>query len=760
MAGKLRKPSESNIKGEINFIQNHVPPFDAGTYRLVLSQALSVAKEPLKKTVEFAVAGERFRFNPNEFGTCFPPADGVGAYDNVLPHIVLTRKTLPWERMVSTKEFKNGDVTPWIGLLVFEEQNAPKLQSVKVGDLFDEEDNEKSTLAKDPHIFSSFSRRPPDYEKVDIKDEKVLGYHENADDPCQVIDIPLETFNQVAPAQKDLHLLAHARKLSIPIPGTEDKGTSDYSVVFGNRLPAVGKRNTVYLVSLEGVGDYLPEADSKAVEATKSQEARNKTTIRLVVLHSWAFKVEPSKEENHQSFAQLIANLNGGDRSRSLLRWSRQTGSPEVDKAFELGFTALPHQTRLNDKTVSWYRGPFVPHPAEKTIDLPILGADAITFLNEETGMFDVSYAAAWQIGRLLALNNKGFATQLYNWKRGVRRQTSDKMVQKHLRAMAPHHETEEEKANKRSLVQRIITNSLQNALDGKSFSGTASPHRGDRHAEKMKSIKGPEALQQLHNDKPVVPDSLSKWLGRLMLLHGVPFNYLVSDAEILPVESLRFFRLDMNWMASLIDGANSIGRTGDADAHDQVFAEHLFEQGLESAGLDEHTEVSGFLLRSALVDGWWPGMKVDGYNVAEPHPEDGYRLPILRLERLAPNVLLCLFKGVVQRLDFHPPPEGLHFGLTVLKRSQGVPIEFEKDLRDLKTGKQITVSIEGKDMAKAVAIPFRGKRVLQVAKLAEDLKEKLGNQKFTSAEFAMQMIEGTQMGGFIHEEKVRNNNA
>lgn len=761
---------KSNIAGQISFIQNHIPPFDAGTYRLVLSQSVTVIGNPkLERSFQFAVTGERFRFKPSELGTVFPPADSTGEYDNVLPHVVLTRKSLPWERTATggaPQESANHDVAPWIGLLLFSEVEMPSIQTVTVGDLFDKTDFDKSQLP--PSVFSAFSRRPPDL-PAPRPPKTELGYHETTADLCRVIDIPLATFNRIAPAKDDLHWLAHARKLTMPLPQkaptTDPPQTisSDFAAVFGNRLPQVGENNTAVLVSLEGIANYLPDAAGQPAADTHKQVAQQKTALRLVVLHSWSFKVSPAQQKNHQSFAQLIANLNGRDPNQSLLRWTQPTDNVDVDRAFALGYTALPHQTRQGDQTISWYRGPFVPYPVQKTLSLPIMSADGATFYDQEMGMFDVAYAAAWQLGRLLALNNKAFATDLYTWKRVVRQRTHDSMVQKHLRAMAPQEVNADEEAHKRTLVQTILTSSLRNALDHKQFKAESVPPRSDRHDQKMQAVTDTVELEKL-NDRPPVPPSLTKWLGRLLLLHGVPFNYLVPDQRLLPPESLRFFRLDANWMASLIDGANALGRIGSADAHDQVFADYLFEQACAAANMQSLDQVSGFLLCSALVDGWWPGLKIDGYSKAEDHPEADCRLPILRQEQLAPNVLLCLFDGIVKRLDFHPPPEGLHFGLTVLQRDDnGTPVVFEKELRNLVTGKEIIVT--GKDdqdgptadTAKAVhEIPFRGERVLQVTLLADVLSDQLGNPaRFTSAEFAMQMIEGTQMGGFIHVGEV-----
>ncbi|WP_344809261.1 hypothetical protein [Microlunatus ginsengisoli] len=61
--------------------------------------------------------------------------------------------------------------------------------------------------------------------------------------------------------------------------------------------------------------------------------------------------------------------------------------------------------------------------------------------------------------------------------------------------------------------------------------------------------------------DQVPVPAAIVDWLGRLHTLLGVPFGYLLPDEEMLPPESIRFFRLDEAWIEALIDGAFSLGR-------------------------------------------------------------------------------------------------------------------------------------------------------------------------------------------------------
>jgi hypothetical protein len=96
-----------------------------------------------------------------------------------------------------------------------------------------------------------------------------------------------------------------------------------------------------------------------------------------------------------------------------------------VKEAFELGYTALDHRIRNGENTVSWYRGPFTPLSylkLETYTHLP--SADAALRYDYDTGLLDASYAAAWQLGRLLALQNTHFAKSLYRYRNQERRKT------------------------------------------------------------------------------------------------------------------------------------------------------------------------------------------------------------------------------------------------------------------------------------------------------------------------------------------------
>jgi hypothetical protein len=101
-------------------------------------------------------------------------------------------------------------------------------------------------------------------------------------------------------------------------------------------------------------------------------------------------------------------------------RLQRPSASPDVriTGAFNMGFSALNHITRVGQPTVSWYRGPLLPLYMEKDPppDYPdgnYPNSDAPLRFDPEIGMFDVTYSVAWELGRLLGMQDGEFAAAI-----------------------------------------------------------------------------------------------------------------------------------------------------------------------------------------------------------------------------------------------------------------------------------------------------------------------------------------------------------
>src|SRR5688572_25972934 len=113
--------ARANAPGKIEFIQFHRPGLEDGDYEIVITHEVQTAdgKVPptsftVKKT--FTVAGERFALNPADIHAVFPPEGSLGEHSNVLPHMILNRSTLPWEREAE----KGKQDAPWLALLLFD----------------------------------------------------------------------------------------------------------------------------------------------------------------------------------------------------------------------------------------------------------------------------------------------------------------------------------------------------------------------------------------------------------------------------------------------------------------------------------------------------------------------------------------------------------------------------------------------------------------------------------------------------------------
>lgn len=243
------------------------------------------------------------------------------------------------------------------------------------------------------------------------------------------------------------------------------------------------------------------------------------------------------------------------------------------------------------------------------------------------------------------------------------------------------------------------------------------------------------------------MPVSLANWLARLRLLYGVPFNYLVPDSRLLPKESVRFFYIDRNFTDRLVDGALSVGKTTTreyaqaqathgalrekVDENERVIRAQLRKTpGVARIVATQTADLTGLLLRSRAVSGW-PGLEVKAYRDITTARPEGRRLELLRMDRLAPDVLLCIFEGVPTRVDVEEPREGIQFGVDlqdnngdgIVEPSAATPSGFRLKLRKLRgasTGQTVGT--------RTVAVPVRRahRRVLHLRALRDTLQQEL----------------------------------
>jgi hypothetical protein len=264
------------------------------------------------------------------------------------------------------------------------------------------------------------------------------------------------------------------------------------------------------------------------------------------------------------------------------------------------------------------------------------------------------------------------------------------------------------------------------------------------------------------------LPTTVVEWLARLVLLQGVPFQYLVPDEDMLPPESIRFFYLNTNWIDALVDGAMSLGRNLTAAALDRAVRPELTAAVRARAGSARRRTlglapraaslqvVSGFLLRSSVVGGY-PGLGVNAYPQIGTPPDAATRLPILRLEQLGPQsgVLLCLIDGDAMQVDVHEPPEALHYGLDSYS-SAGGTVSAKKSIHkftlpDPNRNKVQIASDPTPLPPEGVAACFRqaSPRVLKMSALAALIATTNGTA-IDSAEMGFEMTEGVGQVSFL----------
>lgn len=362
-------------KGNLSLTGQCVPVLPMGEYEICAQLRVTfpgTEEDSFKEAKRFSVQGKRFALAQEQIVSVYPAPGEVCSRGAILPHAAVSPCTLPFECAVlpdGERQFQ----TPYLALLLFHDDEMPELTQGHVGELFES--------AGESSVF---------YTKDYTQEESRCA--------CTFMDVPGELFVRIAPAANELAYLVHGRKSDPKLKAQKLSALSEkevQSVVFCNRIPRCGTLespvlNHVCLVSLAGCQGIWEGAGSGR-------------SVRLAVLYHWEFfAAEESADETllqnvHTKGFTLPAPEHAGRIAREIL---------------QNGYVPLEHSLRDKSRTVSFYRGPFVPAATKKTVRTGD-SSDALYRYDPEIGMFDLSYACAWETGKLIALAKEDIARKI-----------------------------------------------------------------------------------------------------------------------------------------------------------------------------------------------------------------------------------------------------------------------------------------------------------------------------------------------------------
>ena len=562
--------ASNNTGDKVIFYDYHRPQVPAGNYQFRATQTLDADGKSLKSKsalLQIRFQGPQFHLPAGAVTATYPAPNAAGAFDRTVPHISLRPSTLPWERKPH-----DGDTAPWLVLLV---------------------------LSDSEFRDCSVENTPLD----SVKDEILCtgDDQDSAPTALQILTIPEAYAREFMPERSDLPWLAHVRGTT---PETE------VATILSCRLPAANQLNHAFLISVES--RYMAGELSGLVDAK---------SFRFPILHRWSFSCQSDVAHD---FSALLKTDADGQQIQPLELFYPGAVADETYRAFfDDGAVPMAHHAPMRKPEMVLYRGPLIPRNVATGHSL---AADAATdptdpinadFIGLKAGAEDqeiphIGHLAAWELGRLVALENADIAAAIFAWNRRFKLACRTEVL----------------------------------------GAGIGPEERLERVAEYGTS-----------QEAAMLPENIANWIDtHLFSLRDVPFNYLIPDEAMLPPRSLRLFDVDEAWLHILRNGALSIGQSGSlADDH----------RALVLRALKPVPPRSGFLLRSELANDF-PDVCVDAYPLGRAPAEGGTRplpdplnaLSAVRLERLSKSVMFGLFEGLLGELDFYMPAHARQFEL------------------------------------------------------------------------------------------------
>lgn len=658
-----------------SFLAYHYPALQSGVFSIEqeirMSSGLSDknAEIPVAKQY-FVVAGERFYIAPDQVFATFPPKDSEGDYTGCLPHIELKRSTLPWERnaLKDRNEVTNETRMPWLALLLVSEKEIEQKSivpaTVKVGEYISKYGLSKEQVTIQDITELDILKCSKEYLEQLMPaaaDMKLLSHVRKVlhKDKVAMAHVPEERAIIVsgrmpqAGNKYTAHLISLEERyengqFKYTEPEQEEWLISLYSWRFTTIDTENYKPDALALSRWKAMADTdggLEKLQLQKKHFEKIYEVLSRNLLQYgnapLFRSSESFKawlkeehIFPGEIDNiitapvlayfryeAATLRSLLNNLNAGPFRLTVPQ--NMAANDPVAGYLNFGSVPLPHHLRAGGHTASWYRGPFIALDAvfedDKDRALTHRHADELIQFNKDTGLLDMSYAAAWELGRLMFINEPKLLQQLQLWKQ---ENNFDEILEK---------------------------------------------ERKD-HAHLVGFIPRPK------NER--LPAPVVHFLLQSFRFINFPFNYLVPDSRLLPPESLRFFKVDDTWLRSFLYGVISIGEKISYEKTGKIIRNIREELNTEISSIikeqdyyiNEEQGMYGILMHSDAVSGW-PALQIEAYR-SNADSRKGKQIALLHKSYLADNIILCLFYGRMEQIVIHLPMGASHFGLGLDKES------------------------------------------------------------------------------------------
>ncbi|KAI8631388.1 hypothetical protein F5Y19DRAFT_394874 [Xylariaceae sp. FL1651] len=670
------------------------------TLTVINTKKGSNASNKIPEPQIFEVVKPQFSLDRAPINSYYPP-NGHQDEGRVMPHIVLSDPHFPWERAAGLTSNMYGEIdedsgdnnvkrnmVPWVALMVFDigdlvVPDVETAKTLKIPGFTSADDVSKQNSTGTFSMKVSEYMSIPDGSRIRLEngltgDSAGLARLKGSSEMMQVI-FPLKThvkerFSDLE-AFKYLAHVRHVNTVGFPDAGDEEEGL--FSIVISPRTGAFDIQQPttqiVHLVSIEHL-DYTLKEMTSSVKTDR---------LGMISLFSWVYTALPPDPVN---FVDTMLNLAQGMQMLrpkanvldNLLRKAKEDQADSgaaalLHQRFSLGYTLSRWRAETGEETAAFYRGPFIPQPVRQPPDAQWKdcsnNSKDYQILDPSTGLADLSYSSAWQLGKLLAISDSVFCAALMRFRSRVHESSASQTLMEvngvQTAATIMRELVSSTKKLERLTHDHIPITERFRLPTGPSYRRPAPPIGIDHHSavpifkskvfEQVSNLAnaGEEIYNEFNVAKPNDSDwvAIHGWVMDKLYLAGIPAHYLVPDPSFLPPEGLRFFYIDDNWLDCLLDGALSVANHLDKD---DDFVRRVIKHNInkylsteiQNTGVLPQVPKYGFMLRSKIIKAM-PDLRI---TLRWKKPDK--RQTVCRYTRWDETTILCLLDRYPEEIE------------------------------------------------------------------------------------------------------------